>query len=409
MHLVAPNGRKKKWDIRFRNHDGKTVKLAGLREAAATRRLGDRVQMLLDAKAHGYAPPAELRSWITNLQPAFSDRLVDLGLLDEHKRGQRKTLEEHAKDFEAAVRARKTNTDKHARRQGGHIRRLFSWLGVTRLEDVNEDAVNIQLKQRVKAVATRHHYIVALKDFAKWMLKNGRATRNPVVDLKPPGQYADPTVERMPLTVAQFQTLMAHLDTFDRHPHQFAEWSAQDRKLIYWTAVKPGFRKTELFHIRKGYLHLDEQPPSIGIKSRESKNRTAGEVAIPDDLADALREYTRDMCPAEKVFKFPKTTRSVVEMFRRDLTAAGIEWKLETGEIIDFHTLRSTAITWWLDVDGLPAKRVQILARLKTLALVAQYSRNLKISDFTWLNQGPVLVSDSRNNSPASEVKQQTA
>ena len=58
-------------------------------------------------------------------------------------------------------------------------------------------------------------------------------------------------------------------------------------------------------------------------------------------------------------------------MFRRDLTEAGIPWDLPTGERVDFHTLRSTAITWWLDVDGLSQKRVQILARLKTLALVA--------------------------------------
>lgn len=92
------------------------------------------------------------------------------------------------------------------------------------------------------------------------------------------------------------------------------------------------------------------------------------------------------------MFPFPATSRSVIDMYRRDLTAAGIEWNLPTGERVDFHTLRSTAITWWLDVDGLNQKRVQILARLKTLALVAKYSRNLRLEEFGWLNKGPKLV-----------------
>ena len=83
-------------------------------------------------------------------------------------------------------------------------------------------------------------------------------------------------------------------------------------------------------------------------------------------------------------------------MFRRDLTGAGIPWQLPTGEVVDFHTLRSTAITWWLDVHGLWPKRVQVLARLKTLALVARYSRNLRLEDFGWLNRGPKLIVNAR-------------
>jgi hypothetical protein len=69
---------------------------------------------------------------------------------------------------------------------------------------------------------------------------------------------------------------------------------------------------------------------------------------------------------------------------------------LPTREVVDFHTLRSTAITWWLDVDGLSPKRVQILARLKMLGLVASYSRNLRIEEFGWLNKGLKLAAEQR-------------
>ena len=36
---------------------------------------------------------------------------------------------------------------------------------------------------------------------------------------------------------------------------------------------------------------------------------------------------------------------------------------------------------------------MQVLARLNTLALVQNYSRNLRIEEYGWLDKGPKLVS----------------
>ena len=51
---------------------------------------------------------------------------------------------------------------------------------------------------------------------------------------------------------------------------------------------------------------------------------------------------------------------------------------------------------WWLTVDRRSPKEVQVLARLKTLALVQNYSRNFRIEDWDWLNKGPTLVDPQR-------------
>jgi integrase len=185
---------------------------------------------------------------------------------------------------------------------------------------------------------------------------------------------------------------MKHLDTFERYFGQKAPWTAHERKLVYWTAVRTAYRQKELRALRVCNLYLDEQPPVVCMKARHTKNKTQGEVPIPDDLAVALRKHIAKLEPTDPVFKLPATSGSIVDMMRRDLDGAGIVWKLATGEIIDFHTLRATCITWWLDVDKLSPKRVQVLARLKTLALVYNYSRNLRIEDWAWLNQGPKLV-----------------
>ena len=126
--------------------------------------------------------------------------------------------------------------------------------------------------------------------------------------------------------------------------------------------------------------------------NKGSKNKQKGEVPIPSELAAALKTYVAGLEPDDVVFPFPSTSGSIVDMLRRDLDGAGIPWQLPSGEVIDFHAFRSTAITWWLDVDGLKPKRVQVLSRLKSISMLNNYSRNLRIEEHGWLDQSPRLV-----------------
>ena len=323
----------------------------------------------------------------------LGQRLVRLGLLDQRRIERHRPLQEHIDTFKDVVAGRKTNSEKHAERQARMVTLLTSVMKVADFAQITEDEVSIALGKMNRAVATRRAYVVAIKDFAKWMVKSRRATNNPVADLKPPGQYSDPTIERVPLTVPQFQSLMRYLDGFSRYPHQLTRWTAHDRKMIYWTAVQTAFRQGELRSLRVRSLRLDAVPPQVDIRAGDAKNRTKGSVPIPQDLAHALRDYVKGR-DDEKLFPFPCSAGSIVDALRRDLDGAGIQWNFgeDNPETIDFHTLRSTAITWWLDVIGLPAKRVQVLARLKALALVAAYSRNMRLDEHAWLMTVPRLV-----------------
>ncbi len=394
MYLIEPQPPKRKWDVRLRNHDGRIVKVSGDRDRTLALRIGERVEMLVRAKLNGDPPPGELKAWIDGMGNVLAKRLVTLGLLSQRRIDRMKPLTEQVDEFEKVVAARKNNSARHAGRQASILKRLFKLMKVTSFSEVNEDAVSLAVKGMNKAVATRRHYIVAVRDFAKWMTSTGRAASNPVVGLKPPSMYADPTIERVPLTVAQFLALTTYLDTFERYEDQVAGWSTKDRKLLYWTAVRTAFRQAELRSLRVQSLLLDANPPQVAIRAGDAKNSTKAFVPIPRDLAAACREYIKDRDPEERLFPMPTASHSVLDIFRRDLSGAGIRWNWGEGDPqrIDFHTLRTTAITWWLDVDGLPPKRVQILARLKSLHLVALYSRNLRLDEFAWLDAGPTLV-----------------
>ena len=287
------------------------------------------------------------------------------------------------------------------------MRRIIAALKVTRPEDLECDAVTetingFQTKgckvPTPLSTATRRSYGIAIKDFACWFARKLRA-ENPLALLELPGQYENPEYERQPLTVPQFQKLTAYLGTFERYRHQKARWTAYDRLMIYCTAVKTAYREAELGKLRRWNLYLDETPAVICLKARDTKNKTRGEVPIPRDLAVTLKKYVAGLDPEDKAFPFPETSGSIVDMLRKDLDGAGIPWKFPSGEVVDFHTLRSTAITWWLDVDGLKPKRVQVLARLKSLSMVQNYSRNLRLDDFGWLDKGPKLVTQRHRRS----------
>jgi site-specific recombinase XerD len=395
MFLIKPTNSHLKWNIRFTNFDGKVVKIPGDRDRLTALRTGERVMMLLRAKQSGDPSPSELKSWIDNMPPKLADRLISLGLLSNSRRNRSKPLNELIIEYGRTVAARKSNRPRHALQQERKIRQACAAMKVRSVDDLNLAAFQKYLSDRKIATSTRRSYIITMKDFAKELIALGVLSENPFARFEAPGAYENPEYERQPMTVEQFRKLMDYLDTFERYKHQNARWTAYDRKLIYWTAVKTAYRQSELKALVKGNLHLDTKPAVVSLKARFTKNKTEGEVPIPTDLADALRKYVADLEPTDKVFKFPHTSGSIVDMLRRDLNGAGIEWKLPTGEVIDFHALRSTAISWWLDVEKLSPKRVQVLSRLKTLALVYNYSRNLRIDDFSWLESGPLLVDGS--------------
>jgi integrase len=404
MFIIAPEGRKLKHGLRFRNHDGKVVRVSAERNLADTERLALRIEMLLKSKHNGDQPPKELQVWIDNMASGLADRLAELGLIERQRLQRNTPIDDLIEKYEKILRDKKSKRKnhrgndglrQHPKKQADRVRIVCKALNIKKYEDFDPDKFLEFFEQRDDASNTRRGYIILMNNFAKQMIRCKFAKINPFADIEKPGLDEDVVYERQPMTVVEFQKLTAYLDTMNRYFGQKARWDAHDRKIIYWTAVKTAYRQSEMKRLHVWNLSLDSTPPVIFLKAGSTKNGRVGEVPIPDDLAAALKEYIIGKEPTDVLFPFPSTSGSIVDMLRRDFEGAGIVWKLPSGEVMDFHSLRSTAICWWLDEDKLPPKRVQILARLSTLHLVYRYSRNLRIGDFSWLNQGPKLVKDN--------------
>lgn len=381
-------------------------KVQGYASLAATRRLAERIDALVSAKQNGDPPPRELAAWIDGMPAKLAARLVELGLLDRRRLERARPITEHISDYKAAVTARRGNTASHAAAMAASVRRIVSELHVSYFHELLAHDAAVKIDELDLAASTKRHYLVALGDFGRWMLREKRAGENPLAELTMRSEVPRTAGEvkrqhvRRPLTVVEFRRLLAYLDELHagggRYRGQIAAWTALDRKMIYWAAVCTAYRQNELRSLRRGQLFLDDDPPTIDLLAKDAKNRTAAATPIveppPGDFAAALRGYVAELHPSAAVFRFPAQRHSIVDMMRRDMDGAGISHEWQSGEVVDFHTLRTTAITWWLDEYGLPAKRVQILARLKTLALVGRYSRKLRLESFEWMKQGPRLV-----------------
>jgi len=393
MNLVKPDKNHHSWRIRVRLPTGRVVQLPGENDKEATRRLGMKIETLIRAKAACEPPPPELNTWIDNMAERHARRLVELGLLPSRRTDRHKTLVQWVVQWQLVVANRSPQSERHAPQQASKVKRIVAAMETSLYAELDPDEVVETVNGFRLATSTRRSYLIAMKDFSNWLSRKLRM-QNPLADMELPGQYENPEYERQPLTIDQAQKLLAHLDTFSRYRMQKTRWTAYDRKMIYWTALLTGYREGEMKRIRKACLYLDEQPPVIALKPRDTKNKNKAEVPIPSDLAAALKRYTADLEPNDLVFPFPKTSDAVVRALRRDLEGAGVPWKYPTGEVVDFHALRSTCITWWLEENKLTPRRVQQWARLSTLVLVYQYSRKLRVEDYGWLDQNKLKVVD---------------
>lgn len=412
MYLIKrlnKSGGIRKYDVCLRIHDGRQMKFPGDRNLHRAEELGRKIEMLVRAKLYGELPPVGLTPWIDNMPRKLAKRLTTLGLIDRRRVEQNQPVSVHIDSFKEALSSRRSNTLRYATQTAGRLRTVCKLMGADTIKDITEDQLNRALsKMAVSAgvrkggplsAKTRREYIFAVKLLLGWAVDNGLASNNPLARMRAPGARENPVLKRRHFTLDEFRKLMRHLDTFQRYAEQTSKWTSFDRKLIYWTAVKTGLRFSELKSLRRTNLQLDVKPATVMIEAGFAKNRTEWKIPIPSDLAAALRDYTARLHPAAPVFPIPQHP-TAIKFYFRDLVGAGISRK--TGaETLDFHSLRHTAITWWLAVDRLSLKEVQFLARLKTLALVERYSQYYRPDQFPHLDASPSLISKLSNRKNA--------
>ncbi len=361
------------WHVEFRDHCEKVRKLAGFSDKSQTESLGRKIVRLVCCRSNNDPLDLELSKWIETMPAAIRNGLARIGLLEAKTVASSKSLEEHLDDYKAALLA-KGNTAKHAELVVLRARTLFAGCGFKFWTDIQPAAVEAHLaglrEQKADeegnvetglSIQTSNFYLQAAKQFGKWMVASGRATRSAVEHLKGLNVQTDRRHDRRALSVDELCRLLA---AACQGADEFGV-PGRERALVYRLAVESGLRSNELRSLTRSSFSFAAKLPTVTVEAKSSKRRRRDELPLRADTAAELQAHLAAKHPGAAAFNLPRAD-NMADMIRRDLAAARAAWigeagsddergqrerstflcvSDEAGRVFDFHSLRHTFLT----------------------------------------------------------------
>ena len=418
----------KRWYLEFR-HDGRVCRLPAFASKVATAELARRIEALQALAAVHARPDADLARFLERLPASSRARLVGFGLIEASSAAASRPLADHLRDFEAALRAR-GNTDTHAALTSKRVRRVFELCGFKFWSDLSaskaEQAIADLRADRIVGDETiqglgaqsANHYLGALRQFARWMVRDGRAIENPLAHLRTLNARTDRRHQRRALDVEDLCRLIEAAE----HGADFHRIPGPERAMLYRVAAETGLRSRELRSLTRSSFELDADDPTVTVQAAYSKRRREDTLPIRMELATALRTFLATKAPAAPAFAMPGRGH-VAEMVRADLAAARARWIREApdrtacrervksdrlkyrdaaGRVFDFHALRGQFVSM-LAAAGVHPKTAQSLARHSTITLTMdRYTHNLRGAEANAIAALPDLSGRLRDTARAT-------
>jgi len=293
------------------------------------------------------------------------------------KDGEGNVIGGHIEDFYEALLA-KGGTEKNARLVRARAVKLIDLCKAERLSELTPSAVQAAVgslrQDRGISPQTCNHYLRAIKQFSRWLRRDGRICEDALSHLSGYNVQTDRRHDRRALTREE----LARLIRAAENGPTVMGISGRDRAMLYRLALGTGFRANELRSLTPESFALDAEPPTVSIEAAYSKHRHRDEQPIRRDLADLLRPRLAEK-PAGAAL-FPVPVRSA-EMMRVDLNAAGIAYRDAAGRVADFHALRHTAGIL-LKEAGVHPKDIQAFMRHSTITLTMDRYTHVGIRGF---------------------------
>ena len=112
------------------------------------------------------------------------------------------------------------------------------------------------------------------------------------------------------------------------------------RKLAYRVLLTTGLRRNELKAVTPDRLNFSNNAPSLSLPATVTKNCKSATIPLRPEIAAELKAMIKDLqlFPTDQIFSpVPE-----INVFDRDLAAAGIPKRDERGRVVDIHALRHT-------------------------------------------------------------------
>lgn len=372
--IFRPKGRKK-YIIEYFDENGRRRKKTGATDKAVTERIARELENRVALRREGVIDARD----------------------DAYRDHEARTILAHLDDWKAALLA-KGSSEKHAKVSHANAGRVLKASKARRISDLSlsrvEGALAV-LRAEGRGPETMNHHVRAVKAFARWLWKDGRARDHRLAHLSTVNPESDRRRVRRALTADEAARLVGAAE----RGGIVQGIAGPDRAMAYRVALGTGFRAGELASLTPESFRLAASPPLIVCKASYTKNGHVAEQPISDALAALLRPYVALKPPGRPVF--PLTDRAA-EMLRVDLDAAGIPDRTDEG-VIDFHALRATYVSQ-LVASGASVKACQTLARHSTPSLTIGVYAKASLHDLA----GAVSALPDLTTPPASEAARAT-
>jgi len=329
----------------------------------------------------------------------------------------KRPLSAHLADWTASLTA-KGVTPMHVETVKARARALLARCKAERLKDLSASKVQAvlgELRSDGKSVQTVHHYLRAVKQFSRWLYRDGRTREDALAHLQGYNAATDRRYERRALDAAELDRLIS---AAEQGP-TYKRITGRDRAMLYRLASGTGFRASELRALTVADLCLDDDPPCIVLPAKHAKNRQETRQPIRGDLAELWRRWlavrkSPTSCAGATISAgvvskagenaqrlFPTLPKLTAKMLQSDLRRARAQWIMETpdpaerrqrrasdflaeadssGRVADFHALRVSFITE-LVRGGASVKVAQTLARHSDPKLTLNVYTRLGVHD----------------------------
>ena len=420
-------GRKRqaaKWYVEFYDHLEKVRRLPGFTDKRQTEELGRKIEKLVVCRTNSEAPDKDLCRWLDGLSSPIRKRLAALGLISQTKAAAGRALTDHLDDFETSLLTN-GGLERHARQTATRVRKLVADCGFRFWSEISASKVekylaDLRTGSERLSIQTVNFYLQAVKQFAKWMVSNRRASESPLDHLKSQNVRTDRRHDRRALSVEELRSL---LESTRLGVSRFGMTGTQ-RAVLYRLAVESGLRANELQSLTVGSFNLDTQPPTVTVKAGYSKRRREDVLPLRPNMVEDLKLLFGRKRPQTAAFSLPRGDK-MVHMMRADLTSARDAWvanglseaeraarressylsyRDEAGLVADFHSLRHSFISN-LARSGVHPKLAQSLARHSDINLtLSRYSHTTTGEQSDALATLPDL--SPRENSNATGAKE---
>ena len=349
---------------------------------APTESLGRGIQKLVWCKAGGQALDPVQTKWIEGLSPYLTRKLAEFGILDAGKVAALRPLAQHLDGGKDAPGwrqhlAAKGNTAQHVETSCSRVLKVIEGCKFAFWSDVSASKVmayldGLRADKTDKDGAVTHglgptafnHYLTAFKSFCKWMVRDGRASENPVAHLTGLNARTDLRRRRRALSVEELRRL---IQATRNGPERFGT-TGPERAMLYRVAVETGLRRGELASLTAASFALDDGRPTVTVAAAYSKHRREDVLPLRPDTAADLRDFLARKLPDAPAFAVPASRHASAAMFRADLEAAGMKYLDAAGRYADFHALRHTCGSL-LAASGVHPKVAQSIMRHCTIDL----------------------------------------